>query len=312
MTRSSSLRNTSSNSLWKWRRSQSLFLFLPRKSSYNRRSTGSSLLFHYDCSSKSRALGALFQVNFIKHFGTADCRGEGVLWHFLKVQQSSKQFHISSYFQVLKFLSLYERLFDVPLVAYCSSEIQMQEAGILKCCSAFYYWSCCTICKLCRIIQNYITREEAGALVPTSMDCNKAEISKKGGIMASVYNSHAVDASMTLELSLEINRKLQVVLEDTLLKNITLKENINTLGEEIARLTKEHRHLDTLQSRKKWEQMHHSCSSASKGGKVSLFIATFWEAFMNPQHFLHREHVIWHCESLTRKWAQCSVQQDTV
>jgi hypothetical protein len=28
---------------------------------------------------------------------------------------------------------------------------------------------------------------------------------------------------MTLELSLEINRKLQAVLEDTLLKNITLK-----------------------------------------------------------------------------------------
>lgn len=93
--------------------------------------------------------------------------------------------------------------------------------------------------KKSKIIQNYITREEAGALVPTSMDCNKAEISKKGGIMASVYNSHAVDTTMTLELSLEINQKLQAVLEDTLLKNITLKENINTLGEEIARLSKD-------------------------------------------------------------------------
>lgn len=51
----------------------------------------------------------------------------------------------------------------------------------------------------------------------------QAEISKKGGIMASVYNSHAVDTTMTLELSLEINQKLQAVLEDTLLKNITLK-----------------------------------------------------------------------------------------
>ena len=59
---------------------------------------------------------------------------------------------------------------------------------------------------------------------------------------------------MTIELSLEINKKLQAVLEDTLLKNITLKvsfqqtsssrgsinfffplqENINTLGKEIA------------------------------------------------------------------------------
>ncbi|CAG2064001.1 unnamed protein product, partial [Timema podura] len=55
--------------------------------------------------------------------------------------------------------------------------------------------------------------------------------------MASVYSSKPVDNSMTLELSLEINRKLQAVLEDILLKNITLKENIDTLGSEIARLT---------------------------------------------------------------------------
>ena len=41
--------------------------------------------------------------------------------------------------------------------------------------------------------------------------------------MASVYSSKAVDPDMTLELSLEINRKLQAVLEDTILKNITLK-----------------------------------------------------------------------------------------
>ena len=31
------------------------------------------------------------------------------------------------------------------------------------------------------------------------------------------------DSGMTLDLSLEINQKLQAVLEDTLLKNITLK-----------------------------------------------------------------------------------------
>ena len=41
--------------------------------------------------------------------------------------------------------------------------------------------------------------------------------------MASVYGSRAADENMTLELSLEINRKLQAVLEDTLLKNILLK-----------------------------------------------------------------------------------------
>ena len=57
------------------------------------------------------------------------------------------------------------------------------------------------------------------------------------GIMASLYNSKVSDSAMTLELSLEINKKLQAVLEDTLLKNITLKENINTLGQEISKIT---------------------------------------------------------------------------
>ena len=51
----------------------------------------------------------------------------------------------------------------------------------------------------------------------------QAQMSKKSGIMSSLYGSHSVDPNMTLDLSLEINRKLQTVLEDTLLKNITLK-----------------------------------------------------------------------------------------
>ena len=49
--------------------------------------------------------------------------------------------------------------------------------------------------------------------------------------MASVYGSSPRDSSMTLDLSLEINRKLQAVLEDTLLKNITLKVFIRVLLE---------------------------------------------------------------------------------
>lgn len=48
-------------------------------------------------------------------------------------------------------------------------------------------------------------------------------MARYGGIMASVYNHKVSDDHMTLELSLEINQKLQSVLEDTLLKNITLK-----------------------------------------------------------------------------------------
>ena len=41
--------------------------------------------------------------------------------------------------------------------------------------------------------------------------------------MSSVYSAKSTDKSMTLDLSLTINRKLQAVLEDTILKNITLK-----------------------------------------------------------------------------------------
>lgn len=41
--------------------------------------------------------------------------------------------------------------------------------------------------------------------------------------MSSLYRSSNDPSAMTLELSLEINQKLQSVLEDTILKNIALK-----------------------------------------------------------------------------------------
>ncbi|XP_017886485.1 coiled-coil domain-containing protein 186-like isoform X2 [Ceratina calcarata] len=88
-----------------------------------------------------------------------------------------------------------------------------------------------------RIIQNYILHEDIGAMGGNDRDKYKAELARHGGIMASVYNQRVSDENMTLELSLEINQKLQAVLEDALFKNITLKDNIDTLGEEIARLT---------------------------------------------------------------------------
>ena len=56
--------------------------------------------------------------------------------------------------------------------------------------------------------------------------------------MASLYKNSVSDSNMTLDLSLEINRKLQSVLEDTILKNITLKENLDTLGSEIEKMSK--------------------------------------------------------------------------
>lgn len=93
--------------------------------------------------------------------------------------------------------------------------------------------------KKSRIIHYYVLREQAGTLAPPMSDLHKAQVSRHGGIMASVYSSKAVDPDMTLDLSLEINKKLQAVLEDTILKNITLKENLDTLGDEITRLNEE-------------------------------------------------------------------------
>ncbi|XP_068439285.1 coiled-coil domain-containing protein 186 isoform X2 [Clinocottus analis] len=95
--------------------------------------------------------------------------------------------------------------------------------------------------KKTKIIQSYVLREESGALSSEASDLNKAHVSRRGGIMASLYTSHPADSGLTLDLSLEINRKLQAVLEDTLLKNITLKDNLQTLGSEIERLIKQQR-----------------------------------------------------------------------
>uniref|UniRef100_A0A1A8LXK5 Chromosome 10 open reading frame 118 n=2 Tax=Nothobranchius pienaari TaxID=704102 RepID=A0A1A8LXK5_9TELE len=95
--------------------------------------------------------------------------------------------------------------------------------------------------KKTKIIQSYVLREESGALSSEASDINKAHLSRRGGIMASLYTSHPADSGLTLDLSLEINRKLQAVLEDTLLKNITLKENLQTLGSEIEKLIKQQR-----------------------------------------------------------------------
>ncbi|XP_018905312.2 coiled-coil domain-containing protein 186 isoform X1 [Bemisia tabaci] len=104
--------------------------------------------------------------------------------------------------------------------------------------------------KKSKIVQNFMLREPVGALSSNSMDTNKLflmqslyltkemALSKKG-YMASLYSSQIKDKNMTLETSLEICQTLHSLLEDTILKNITLKENMDTLGEEIARLRSE-------------------------------------------------------------------------
>ncbi|XP_050676524.1 myosin-9 isoform X2 [Leptidea sinapis] len=86
-----------------------------------------------------------------------------------------------------------------------------------------------------KLLRNMLAASPAGALATPTSDRNKKEIARLGGgAMAAVWGGDP--GGMSLELSLEMNKKLQAVLEDTLLKNITLKENIDTLGEEIARL----------------------------------------------------------------------------
>nr|XP_039257894.1 coiled-coil domain-containing protein 186-like [Styela clava] len=75
-----------------------------------------------------------------------------------------------------------------------------------------------------KIIQHYILREESGMLMPqTDMRHATAHPDRGGKI------SH--------HLSVEINKKMQSVLEDTLMKNIALKQSIDALGSEIARLS---------------------------------------------------------------------------
>jgi len=88
-----------------------------------------------------------------------------------------------------------------------------------------------------KIIHAYIQNIEPGALISEESDIHKAVIGQQGGIMSSIYGSKVKDSGMTLELCLEMNQKLQAVLEDTLLKNITLKDNMSTLGTEIAKMS---------------------------------------------------------------------------
>ncbi|XP_048485910.1 coiled-coil domain-containing protein 186 isoform X2 [Plutella xylostella] len=95
--------------------------------------------------------------------------------------------------------------------------------------------------KKARLLRTLLSQAPAGALAGSEREQHKKrKLTKKdiarlgGGAMAAVWGGDP--AGMTLELSLEMNNRLQAVLEDALLKNITLKENMDTLGKEIARL----------------------------------------------------------------------------
>ena len=83
--------------------------------------------------------------------------------------------------------------------------------------------------KKSRIIHSLLLRVETGERTKLASDAYKKS-QPSDNFLGQSSNG------MTLKLSMEINEKLQQVLEDTLFKNITLKENIKTLGDEIDRL----------------------------------------------------------------------------
>nr|VZI46070.1 unnamed protein product [Spirometra erinaceieuropaei] len=101
-----------------------------------------------------------------------------------------------------------------------------------------------------QLLQHFLVSDpEAGGTSPMNVDENKANIIQKGGLMASVFSGQAMDSQANLKVCLQINQKLQNVLEDTLFKNITLKENVDTLADELARLTRANRELKELVSK---------------------------------------------------------------
>ena len=76
--------------------------------------------------------------------------------------------------------------------------------------------------------------EEVGAFTSEAQDAIKREMSRKTGVMSTLYKTNksyfqttqlinTSQSNMTMELCLEINGKLQALLEDTLIKNLTLK-----------------------------------------------------------------------------------------
>lgn len=115
-----------------------------------------------------------------------------------------------------------------------------------------------------KIIQSYAMNADGFMYTSNESDAVKQQLAQKSrssssSFMGTLYNRattvshhasnkllpqlfHDQSSPMTLETALDIMGKLQSVLEDTLLKNITLKENVDTLSKEIERLSKRTNH----------------------------------------------------------------------
>uniref|UniRef100_A0A1I7XGG9 GRIP domain-containing protein n=1 Tax=Heterorhabditis bacteriophora TaxID=37862 RepID=A0A1I7XGG9_HETBA len=108
--------------------------------------------------------------------------------------------------------------------------------------------------KKTKVIQHYALREEASLLLPSddqlfkSCEVVQVPLVKKGtsySLMGSMFSS--VGDKKSTQLVTEINSRLQAVLEDALLKNITLKASVDALGNEVSRLSRENRQLKLTQ-----------------------------------------------------------------
>jgi hypothetical protein len=108
-----------------------------------------------------------------------------------------------------------------------------------------------------KIIQSYAMNEDGFMYTSNESDsvrqqlANKTRHNSSSSLMATLYNRATTTTNnqsttnkffdqsspMTLETALDVMGKLQSVLEDTLLKNLTLKDNVDTLSKEIERLS---------------------------------------------------------------------------
>ncbi|GMT36109.1 hypothetical protein PFISCL1PPCAC_27406, partial [Pristionchus fissidentatus] len=102
--------------------------------------------------------------------------------------------------------------------------------------------------KKTKLIQYYALREQASLLLPSDDAMQRVPIAKKTSstyaLMGAIFTGGGgTERKAALQLATEVNSRLQAVLEDTLLKNINLKESVDKLGEEVSRLSRENRKL---------------------------------------------------------------------
>nr|CDJ82458.1 Hypothetical protein CBG11758 [Haemonchus contortus] len=104
--------------------------------------------------------------------------------------------------------------------------------------------------KKTKIIQHYALREEASLLLPSDGSLDKVPLSRKGAsysLMGAIFTAGGEKRS--LQLATEVNSRLQAVLEDVMIKNITLKSSVDSLSNEVSRLSRENRQLTLAHSR---------------------------------------------------------------